>query len=95
MASMVMSALTVVEPRSMDTTPLTAPSLTAEMVPLSWLRAEIFMSVPFGRFAAFGGEMMGAQRLIADVVRTERSRPWAWRPAPFAVIAVLQPAKPR
>ena len=48
MASMVMSALTCVEPRSMATTPFTAPSAMPAMVPFSWLRAEIFMMRPFG-----------------------------------------------
>ena len=43
MASQVMSALTLVQPRSMVTTPFTAPFLTSETMPTSWLRAEIFM----------------------------------------------------
>ena len=47
MASMVMSALTMVDPRSMETTPFTAPSAMAETVPLSWLRADIFIAGSF------------------------------------------------
>ena len=59
MASMVMSALTTVDPKLMDTTPLTAPSVIPETVPLSWLRAEIFMCDSFRWGLRYVGGRLG------------------------------------